>query len=299
MNPDTLQSLETLTREFEDLRSKGHTEEAVLVATRRIDACERFAASDAERSQKLADALESRADMLRQLSAHGQARADYERAIALLNEEPAHFIQLGRLHAGLGASCDALDDLTQAAEHWGKSIHYFENNSTPALLDVAAMANNFGFLKKAMGDFDAAETAFLKALEILHIELGEHHEETATVACNLGTLYHDAGHHEPAGKMHRLAVEARVKLYGHEHPETAQSHNYLALVLANSGEHLHARYHFEKALYGFESLGPDYYEDLNEVARHYCDLLRADGEADMAEIVANRVKTITGPRVAA
>jgi tetratricopeptide (TPR) repeat protein len=295
MNTDTLQPLDALKQKIETLLEQGNPSDAVHEATQHVEQC----GTQPGQPSALADALETRADLLRRISAHEQAREDYEKAIALLSDDGAHFIQLGRLHAGLGASCDALGAPEKAAEHWGKSIHYFENHNPPAMLDVAAMANNFGFLKKTEGNFDAAETAFLKALEILHVELGEHHEETATVACNLGTLYHDAGHHEPAGKMHRLAMNARSKLFGDEHPETAQSHKYLALVLVNAGEHIEARHHFEKALHAFESLGKAYYDDLNEVAHRYCDLLRADGETDMAEIIANHVRSIIGPMAAA
>jgi hypothetical protein len=35
------------------------------------------------------------------------------------------------------------------------------------------------------------------------------------------------------------------------------------------------------------------------VAHRYCDLLRADGETDMAEIIANHVRSIIGPMAAA
>lgn len=295
MDSDTLQSPESLKQQVEDLLSAENQQEAVHATSQYVDQCEQLPEEDSDRAGTLANALEIRADLLRRMEAHEQAVEDYEKAIKLLDESAAHFIQLGRLHAGLGASCDALGEPSRAADQWEKSIHYFEGNTPPALLDVAAMANNFGFLKKSSGDYDAAENAFLKALEILHQELGEHHEETATVACNLGTLYHEAGHHEPAGKMHRMAVEARTKLFGENHPDTAQSHHYLARVLTNADEHIQARHYFEKALHAYESLGKAYFDDFNEVATRYCDLLRADGESDMAEIIAKRVRSIVGP----
>ena len=76
------------------------------------------------------------------------------------------------------------------------------------------MTQRRDFLKKAGGDIDSAETHFLRALEILHKELGEDHEETAIVSNNLGALYQSSGFHEQAREMHMMALEARRKAFG-------------------------------------------------------------------------------------
>jgi tetratricopeptide (TPR) repeat protein len=247
---------------------------------------------DLDSIDAFASALEIRGDMLRELGNHEAAREDYRQALDQLDNRPDRLDQTGRLHAGLGAAHDALGNPQRAADHWRESVNCFERHDPPLLLDVAALANNLGFLAKAANDLDAAETYFLKALEILHEQYGKEHEETAAVSNNLGALYQAANYFEQAREMHMMALESRRKLFGEEHPDTAQSHNNLALALLETGDRSWARRHFEKALAGFEALGPDYLGDLEAVASNYCDFLREEGETAQADRIAERVQAV-------
>jgi hypothetical protein len=92
--------------------------------------------------------------------------------------------------------------------------------------------------------------------------------------------------------MHMMALETRRELLGEEHPDTAQSHNNLALALLQTGDRAWAGRHFEKALASFEGLGIAYAEDLEAVASNYCDFLREEGDASLAELIAGRVKVV-------
>jgi tetratricopeptide (TPR) repeat protein len=161
-------------------------------------------------------------------------------------------------------------------------------------LDIATIANNLGFIAKAAGDLEKAEAHFLRALEILHSQLGQEHEETATVSSNLGALYQATGFFEQSREMHMIALETRRKLLGEEHPDTAQSHNNLALALLKTGDRSWARRHFEKALTGYEALGSEYTVDLEAVASNYCEFLREEGESQLAEVISGRVREVIG-----
>ena len=141
-------------------------------------------------------------------------------------------------------------------------------------------------------DLDAAEDYFLKSLEIMHAEVGQKHEETASVSNNLGAVYLAAGYLDQAREMHMIALETRREIFGENHPDTAQSHNNLALALLQTGDRAWARRHFEKALAGFEALGAAYSDDLEAVASNYCDFLKEEGEANLAEIIAGRVREL-------
>jgi Flp pilus assembly protein TadD len=211
-----------------------------------------------------------------------------------LEDRPDRFDQIGRLYAGLGAAHDAVGRSEDARRNWQLAIDFFERCQPPLQLDIAAIANNLGFLAKAAGDLEAAESHFLRALEIHHSQLGQEHEKTATVSSNLGALYQSAGFFEQAREMHMIALETRRKLLGEEHPDTAQSHNNLALALLDTGDRSWARRHFERALTGFESLGKQYSEDLEAVSANYCDFLRSEGEDAHADIIAGRVLETVG-----
>ena len=91
-----------------------------------------------------------------------------------------------------------------------------------------------------------------------------------------------------------MALETRRTLLGEEDPDTAQSHNNLALALLATGDRAWARRHFEKALAAYEALGPAYADDLEAVADNYCAFLTSEGDVALAEIIAGRVREVLG-----
>ena len=281
------------------LRAAGDLDEALHAANAAVEKCQHSLGPNLDSIDAFASALEIRGDIHRELGNFEQSREEYRQAIDQLEDRPDQFAQIGRLHAALGAVYDSQDDGERAAKHWKIAIDFFERHDPPLMLDIAAMTNNLGFVYKAAGNLDLAETQFLRALEIVHSQLGQEHEQTATVSSNLGALYQAAGFHEQSREMHMIALETRRALLGEEHPDTAQSHNNLALALLNTGDRSWARRHFEKALSGFEALGQEYTEDLEAVASNYCEFLREEGESQLAEVIAGRVREVTEGSTAA
>jgi tetratricopeptide (TPR) repeat protein len=292
MDSPTATLIGILQDRVEVLRAAGDLNEALHAATAAVEKTQQALGPDLDSIDAFASALEIRGDIYRELSNFELARDDYRQAIDQLQERPDRYGQVGRLHAALGAAYDGLGRDEHAMNNWKTAMDYFERHEPPLLLDISAMANNLGFIAKAAGDLDAAESHFLRALEIVHSQLGQKHEQTATVSSNLGALYQAAGYFEQSREMHMIALDTRRDLLGEEHPDTAQSHNNLALALLNTGDRSWARRHFEKALAGFEALGPEYFADLEAVASNYCSFLREEGEANLAEIIAGRVKDV-------
>ncbi len=294
MDSPTANLISILRDRIDSLRASGNLEEALHASSAAIEKTQQSLGPDLDSIDAFASSLEIRAEILSELGQYDADRDDYRQAIDQLDNRPDRLDQIGRLYAGLGATLDSLGQPERAAVYWEQAITFFEKNEPPLLLDIAGLENNLGFLKKAAGDIDAAETHFLKALEILHNELGQQHEQTAAVSNNLGALYQTSGFYEQAREMHMMALETRRALLGEEDPDTAQSHNNLALALLSTGDRAWARRHFEKALAGFESLGMDYADDLEAVADNYCDFLRSEGEDALAEIIAGRVREVLG-----
>ncbi|MFK7851249.1 MAG: tetratricopeptide repeat protein [Akkermansiaceae bacterium] len=274
----------------DSLREEGNLEEALHAASATVEKCQRALSPDLETIEAFASSLETRAGLLVQLGMFEESIEDLKSAIDQLDSRPDRLGQLGRLYALLGAAYDGQGRGDKVVEAWERAIHYFQEHEPPLLLDVAAISNNLGFSAKAAGDLDAAEDYFLKSLEIMHSEVGQKNEETASVSNNLGAVYLAAGYLDQAREMHMMALETRRELFGESHPDTAQSHNNLALALLKTGDRAWARRHFEKALSGFESLGNTYAEDLEAVASNYCEFLREEGEAKIAEVIESRVQ---------
>ena len=292
MDSPTATLIGILQDRVESLRTAGNLHEAAHAATAAVEKSQQALGPNLDSIDAFASALEIRGDVQRELGNYDLARDDYRQAIDQLQDRPDRFGQVGRLHAALGAAYDGLEMEERAVGHWHKAIECFEKNEPPLLLDIAAMANNLGFIAKANGDLDTAESNFLRALEITHSQLGQEHEQTATVSSNLGALYQAAGFHEQSREMHMIALETRRTLLGEDHADTAQSHNNLALALLNTGDRSWARRHFEKSLASYESLGPAYATDLEAVASNYCDFLRGEGEAQLADLIASRVQDV-------
>ena len=288
MNSATVSFLKMLRHRVEDLVKDGDWEEAVHAANAAVEKSQQELSGDSQSVDAFANAVEVRAELLRQLGRFDEALDDYTQAIMVLEEREDHEVQLGRLYAGLGAVYDATGRFDEAEESWRRAADYFKNADPPAWLDVAAMWNNLAFLRRAVEDLEQAETYFLKALEIVHRELGPKHEETALLYNNLGACYQAGGYYEQAREMHLMALEARRERLGELHPDTAQSHNNLALTLEMTGDHKEAVGHFERALKGFEAAGEEYKEDLAAVAANYAACLRQQGDEKGAAEMENR-----------
>lgn len=297
MDSPTATLIGILQDRVESLRMAGNLKEALHASSAAVEKSQQALGPNLDSIDAFASALEIRGDIHRELGSFDLARDDYRQAIDQLDDRPDRFDQIGRLHAGLGAAYDSLDMTERAVSHWQKAIEFFEKHEPPLVLDIAAMANNLGFIAKASGDLGTAEANFLRALEIVHSHYGQEHEQTATVSSNLGALYQAGGYHEQSREMHMIALETRRNLLGEQHPDTAQSHNNLALALLNTGDRAWARRHFEKALTGYEALGGQYSADLDAVASNYCNFLREEGEAMLADVIAGRVRAVIGAAV--
>lgn len=294
MDTPTANFIQILQDRVESLRADGKLDEALHAASAVVEKCQQALGPDLETIDAFATALETRAGLYNEFGQFDEAIEDARQAIDQLDNRPDRIAQVGRIYALLGSAYDAQGEEEKVIEAWETAMAYFEKHEPPMQMDVAAMANNLGFIAKARGDLDSAENYFLKALEIMHTELGKDHEQTASVSNNLGAVYIAAGYLEQAREMHMMALETRRELLGENHPDTAQSHNNLALALLQTGDRTWARKHFERALAGFESLGAAYAEDLEAVASNYCDFLKEEGEGNLSEIIAGRVRALLG-----
>lgn len=292
MDTPTANLIQIMRERFVTLREQGNLKEALHAATALVERCQQALSPDLESIDAFVAALESRGSVYQEMESYPEAAEDLKQAIDQLDGRPDRRAQIGRLYAKLGAAYDGQQRPERAMDAWKAAMDFFGRHEPPLALDMAAMGNNLGFLAKVGGDLDAAEDYFLKALEIMHAEVGQMHEETASVSNNLGAVYLAAGYLEQAREMHMIALETRRELFGESHPDTAQSHNNLALALLETGDRAWARRHFEKALEGFESLGAAYSDDLEAVASNYCDFLKSEGEENLSEVIAGRVKEL-------
>lgn len=291
MDSSKLTLITILRERVGELCNDGNYWEAMHAANAAVERAEQELSMDLDSIEVFALTLELRGDLYRIIGELENARDDYRHGLDQLDGRLELSMPIGRLHAALGAVHDELGNAERAIHHWDLAVSYFEKTSPPASLDIAALLNNIASLKKSLSDVDGAENCLLKALEILHHELGKDHEETACVCNNLGALYQHSGFHEQAREMHLMALQTRRKLFGEYHQDIAQSYNNLALALMQTGDTEMAQEHFETALQILTECGPDAQDELISVSENYLDFLRRDGSSDDINHVEERVKS--------
>lgn len=256
-------------------------EEAVRQAKRRLERND-----DPHTRLDLANALEIRGNLLREIEDHDTAIEVYNEALEILNGSAREAERRARLHASCAVSCECVGAEDDAITHYQQSIVLFETLTPPAELDVADLSNNLAFLLKSRNDVDESETLFLKALNISHTLLGDKHEQTAALCNNLGALYIQCGYYDRAREMNLMALEARREIFGEHHVETAQSHANVAVALTYTNDKAWAEKHFKKALEIFSDKAMTHLEDLEVTTENYAGFLRNQerhAEADAIE----------------
>lgn len=296
MDKPTANLIQIMRDRVTTLHKQGDLKEALHAANAAVEKCQQLLSPEPDSIDAFVGSLEDRAGIYMDMGEFGDAIEDAKHGIDQLDGSK-RFDQLGRLYALLGGAYDGLGNYDRVISSWETAVSYFEKHDPPMMIDMAAIINNLGFTAKSAGNLDAAEDYFLRALEIMHSEIGRKHPQTASVSNNLGAVYLAAGYVEQAREMHMMALETRTELFGDHHPDTAQSHNNLALALLETGDRELARKHFEKALEGFEALGREYDEDLEAVASNFCDFLRAQNDAKLADIILARLKSRIGKTV--
>ena len=88
--------------------------------------------------------------------------------------------------------------------------------------------------------------------------------------------------------MHMLALEARSKILGERHLDTAQSHANLALVFVKSEEMDAAKGHFDRAIEAYEGNLTEASDDYKIVVANYSDVLNFIGEEKAAKALQKR-----------
>lgn len=268
--------LAELQEQIQPLMDQGEAEQALKILNAALE-------EKVGNSNLRAAILELRGMLYYQFDHFDFALQDFEVALASLEEGETDHELAGSIHAAIGATYHAKENLAETFNHWEQAIEHYQKHDPPLHIDIATIANNLGFLYKESGDMDSAENSFHRALQILHVELGKYDADTATVFCNLGCLYQQAGFLDQAREMHDSSISIRSKILGEAHPDTAQSHNNMALTLMENGEYDLARSHFESALKSFGALGPGYEEDFQAVRANYTDLLHEIGEYELAD----------------
>lgn len=157
------------------------------------------------------------------------------------------------------------------------------------------------FLQEMLGSADPNQKGReIKVAEVLdeaarrvETDLADQPEVAAAVRRTLGDTYRSLGLSNDAGPHLRAALDAHLKLFGAEHPETAKSQYTLALLLRFEGDFAGAEQLFRQALAVQRKTPSDKNPDLALTLFWLGELLVQKGEAATAEPFLNEALELT------
>jgi len=171
-----------------------------------------------------------------------------------------------------------------------------EKEFGPDHLQTAIWLNQLGSLQTHLGDYDQAEQAYLRSLDIKRRAKRPHPLAVAVSLLNLGDLYVIKGDYARAEPLLQQARELREKALGADHPDVAPCLASLGRLKMFTGDYRSAETLNERALAMSEqNLGPDHgrvavcLDNLSEIRKHLGDL--PDAEALARRALAIREKS--------
>lgn len=243
---------------------------------------------DASSHPAVVHAIEhSRAEALRQLGRHADARDSWVRAAEAADEagDDAAFVQIASILGFVEAS-----DLDRIAvgEVWlgraksrAKSLDLSHNERFNLSLRGAVVLRHLGALTQATEQLQGlleSEARFLGP------------GQTGTLHNNLGDLYSVLRHHDRAESEFRLAIEQRSEALGDDHREVGHSRFMLGRVLIELGQLGPAEEQLETAAAIFANVeGGAPERVMAEESRAILEAMRGDpakAESRMAELIA-------------
>jgi tetratricopeptide (TPR) repeat protein len=214
---------------------------------------------------RIAAALNSLGLLCKDLARYDEARALYERALALVDLGPAarsNVHQVATLYHNLGGIEHARRNYAQGEVFARKGIEVraqLDGDDAALAADMVALAAILDGQQK----FDEAEPLYIEALQILERSPQDNAGEIAVALNDLGALYAQRGLSDRAEDLLTRAADMKKQTIGEKHPDVAVTLNNLAIVHKRRGEYARAVSLYRDALGIFEeSLGAEHPKTL-------------------------------------
>ncbi|MEZ4962072.1 MAG: CHAT domain-containing tetratricopeptide repeat protein [Saprospiraceae bacterium] len=136
-----------------------------------------------------------------------------------------------------GTSLFYTNNFNQAIAWLEKAETLYAKAADPMAKNRSNCFNLLGFSYIEVGNFAAAETAYLHALEITKHLYGEKSIQHTNFRCNLRNLFIDMGRFDEAIVMSKEILTFRERLVGKMHPAYASDLNALGIIYATIGRY--------------------------------------------------------------
>lgn len=274
------------------LLAEGRLDDALRLATSDLADARLESGDDKEKLPGLVGALETLAEIHRQIGNFELSESMYQEALETAETCDAPVAQKARLRSGLATLYDFNQREEQAIPYYEAAIADYESMGPTRDQDSAQLRNNLAMIYKSLGRYPLAEQHYLMALETLEKLHGRGNERVAAVFNNLGSLYYTAGFAEQAKEMHLEALDVRIQVFGPDHPEVAQSYCNLATACYDLQDATATQQNYEKSLRILEQNLDTSADSYEEVGQDYISVLLDLGEEKKAEALQKRIAKV-------
>jgi len=263
---------ETFGSQVDQLERAGKYSEAVPIATKLLDLCEKTMGAEHPATAVILDKLgrlyDAAGDYAKAEPLFQRALKIYERAFAPDDVHTAAALNnLAELYRHMGAYGKA-EPLYERALRIDEKVNGVDSSKTSA-----ATLNNLGLVYSATGRYAKAESIFAQALAVSEKNAGSEHPDTAAACNNLAHLYEDIGDYAKAKPLYLRALKIDEKALGAEHPNVATLLSGLGSLYKHTGDSGKAESLLQRALKIREkALGPEHpstAQGLNNLAALY------------------------------
>src|SRR5262245_7316823 len=262
-----------LNKEIQKLHGSGKYDEALALAQRALEFCERKFGPD---HREVAAALQSLAILYAIKSEYAKAEPLFQRALLIVEKA------LGPDHLEVAVSLNNLAILYKSKGEYAKAEPLYQRaqlirekafgSDHP---EMATSLNNLANFYVDTGKYSMAEPLYLRAIIIKEKVLGKDHPIIATLLNNLAILYFKKGDFEKAESLDQRALLIREKALGPDHLEVANSLNNHSNYYTYKGMYVEAERLLLRALRIKEkALGPEHpvvANTLSNIAGIYFD----------------------------
>ena len=188
-------------------------------------------------------------DLLSQAGAATQARADskpdpdlkvrtaLDRAATRIEGKfDSQPLVAASIHNTIGNAYRELGLLTEAAQHYGRTVDLRRPVLGEEHPDTLSGANNLGQLYREQGKYAEAEQVLTRTTTIRQRVLGEEHPDTLIAMANLGLVLHEQGKYAEAEPILTKVLESEKRLRGEDDLETLTSMLNLSKLYGDLGK---------------------------------------------------------------
>jgi CHAT domain-containing protein/Tfp pilus assembly protein PilF len=325
----TLLEARSLTAQSVQATQEGHNDEAVQLAERALDLCNKALDQNApERADflyNLADLYSGKRDYKNAERLHRQALAIREQTLGPQHPDVALSL------SALAQLADATGDYAQAEPLYQRALAVREAGLGPDHPELATFINYLAVHYFTTGDYSRAEPLYQRAVTISEKALGPDHTTVARFLTSLGELYRKRGDyakaealleraatifekaHDPslakpltslanlyylrgdyakAEPLFQRAIKISEQTLGPQDPDVAQPVNGLALLYHMLNDYAKAEALYQRALTISETaLGPEH-PDVAQSLGNLAWLYKARGDYERAEPLFTRALAI-------